>query len=149
MNITHEHSLLIAKLIEGYASESAPNPPDLRQLAAAERVLPLFVDMGGVIGINTKGDIVAFPFDVNAEGEVVAYPLHNEATPRVEADPRVRNIALFQGSKKYPELIALVPAQPDDAHVCPDCGGTGIEPNAAKLKLDNVVCYCGGLGWLP
>jgi hypothetical protein len=139
MNITHEHSLLIAKLIEEYVSESALNPPDLRQLAAAERVLPLVTDMGGVIAINVRGDIVIFPFDVNAE----------KVTPKVGQDLRIRNMALFQGSKKYPELIALVPSKPDDSHICPDCGGTGVEPNAAKLKLDNVICYCGGLGWLP
>lgn len=149
MNITHEHSLLIARLIEEYISGSALNPPDLQRLAAAERVLPLVTDMGGVIAINARGDVVTFPFDTNAEGDVVAYPLNKWATPRAELDPRIRNTALFQGSKKYPELIALVPSKPDGSHVCPDCGGTGIEPNAAKLKLDNIICYCGGLGWLP
>ena len=141
---------MIANLIQDYIADFASNPLDLRQLAVAEGVLPLFIDMGGVFVINTKGDIISFPFGLNADGDMVAYPLDNsDGLPRVETDPRVHNIVLFQGSKKYPELEDLVPAKPADARVCPHCMGTGISPYAAKLNTDALVCYCGGLGWLP
>jgi hypothetical protein len=56
---------------------------------------------------------------------------------------------LFQGSRKYPELAVLIPARPHDAPDCHFCKGTGREPMSEQLKLENIVCYCGGLGWLP
>ncbi len=149
MDISTEQSALISKLIADYITGPAPDPNNLRQLAAAESVLPLQVDMGGVVAINARGDIISFPFTLKASGEIVAFPLDEAEHPRLESDPRIRNVALFQGSKKYPELKDLVPTKPDDARVCPHCGGTGIDPYATKLKMDNIVCYCGGLGWIP
>ena len=125
----------IAGRIQTFVSESTPDPLNLRQLAAAAGVLPLIWDFGGVFTINTNGEIISFPFD-------------NTEQPRLESDPRVRNIALFGGSKKYPELKDLI-VKPGDARICPSCGGTGIDPHAAKLKSDAIVCYCGGLGWIP
>jgi hypothetical protein len=72
-------------------------------------------------------------------------PLHGR---RLEDDLRIRNIALFQGSKKYPDLEVLI-EKPHDAHVCEYCQGTGVSPFAEKLSTDAIVCYCGGLGWIP
>lgn len=85
--------------------------------------------------INTNGDVISFLWDDTLHGQI-------------EFDPRIRNIALFQGSKKYPELKCLI-ERPDDATVCPHCGGTGMDPYAEKLKTDAIICYCGGLGWIP
>jgi hypothetical protein len=134
--------LTIIKLMEDFIRESTPDPLNLRRLASEAQVLPLFIDMGGVFAINTKGDIISFPLD----GE----PLQvEEKLPKIEIDPRIRNIALYQGSKKYPELKNLIPLKPDNAQVCPHCGGSGIDPYAAKLNTDKIICYCGGLGWIP
>jgi hypothetical protein len=70
-----------------------------------------------------------------------------------EAEHRHRNAALYQGSLLYPELRPLVPLQPADAHTCPGCGGRGVSPEGAELQRltgrDALLCYCGGLGWLP
>lgn len=148
MSTSNDLSRLIRKLIRDYTTEPGVNPTDLRRLAAAKNVLPLFIDMGGVFAINSSGDIISFPFSLNESGDVVAFPFSEVDQPRVESDLRIRNIALFQGSKKYPELRELI-AKPDDARVCSTCGGSGIEPHAAKLNTDNIVCYCGGLGWIP
>lgn len=148
MSISSSLSKLIRKLIKDYIAKPALEPNDLRRLAAAKTVLPLFVDMGGVFAINSSGDIISFPFSLNASGNMVAFPLDETDQPRVESDPRIRNIALFQGSKKYPELRDLI-VKPDDARVCSGCGGSGIDPAAARLNVDNIVCYCGGLGWIP
>jgi hypothetical protein len=149
MNITADLSKRITKLIEDYITESSPDPNNLRQLAANEKVLPLICDWGGVFTINADGDIILFPFSVNANGDFTAFPFDNaEEPPRVESDQRIRNIALFGGSKKYPELQDLI-VKPDDARTCPHCGGTGIDPYAAKLNTNAIVCYCGGLGWIP
>lgn len=136
MNISNEQSALITKLIQNFISDSAPDPTNLRQLVAEKQVLPLFLDFGGMCAINARGDILSFLWDD---------PEH----PRVESDPRIQNLALFQGSKKYSGLEDLVPARPEDARVCWGCGGTGIDPYATKLNTDAIVCYCGGLGWIP
>ena len=135
MNISSDLSTRITKLIQDYITEPIPDPNNLRQLAAEKKVLPLTWDSGGVFTVNDKGDIISFLWDDWGE-------------PQVETDPRICNIALFQGSKKYPELKDLI-VKPDTARVCPGCGGTGIEPYAAKLNTNAIVCYCGGLGWIP
>jgi hypothetical protein len=136
MSISKELSTRITDLIQKSISEFTSDPLNIRQLVAEEKVLPLFWDMGGVFAINANGDILSFLWDDT---------LH----PQVEYDPRIRNIVLFQGSKKYPELKDLAPVKPDNAQVCPSCRGTGIEPTATKLNVDNIICYCGGLGWVP
>lgn len=135
MYVSSTISARINKLIQDFIAESTPDPNNLRQLAIKEKVLPLFLDMGGVFTINTNGDVISFLWD-------------DWGDPRVESDPRIRNIALFGGSKKYPELRNLI-SKPDDARVCPHCRGSGIDPYAAKLNADNITCYCGGLGWIP
>ena len=134
MTISPDLSELIAKLIEDYR-KGEPASPELRKLVAQEDVLPLFCDMGGVFTITIDGEIRSFLWDDTSHGEV-------------ESDLRIRNLVLFQGSKKYPGLEVLI-KKPDDARVCAHCGGTGIAPFAVNLKADNIVCYCGGLGWIP
>lgn len=70
---------------------------------------------------------------INSAGDILSIVWDDSEHPQVESDPRIRNVALFQGAKK-----------------CPRCGGgTGVDPYATKLHLDNIVCYCGGLGWIP
>lgn len=135
MIIPNDISMRITKLIEDYCA-SGSTPPELRLLAFQERVLPLFLDMGGVFGINVDGEIVSYPGDDTINGR------------RVESDLRIRNLVLFQGTKKYPELKKLI-VRPEHARVCPHCGGTGRESYAEKYNIDGIVCYCGGLGWIP
>lgn len=136
MSISRASSKLIARLLREFLAESTPDPLDLRRIAAEANALPLFTEMGGVYAINISGDIICFPLD-------------NLELPEEENDPRIRNIVLFQGSKKYPGIRDLIPEKPDDARTCPHCQGTGIEPFSAKHNIDGLVCYCGGLGWIP
>jgi hypothetical protein len=128
-------STRIAELIQDFVKGSEADSLNLRQLAAAKNVLPLVWDMGGVFTINPHEEVVSFAWDKWDD-------------PRVESDLRLRNNALFGGSKKYHELESLI-QKPEDARVCPHCGGTGLDPNAEKLNTDAIVCYCGGLGWIP
>jgi hypothetical protein len=135
MNISSQLSMQIAKLIENYPEKGESASVELRRLVAQERVLPLFRDIGGVLTINVDGEIRSFLWNDTWHGQV-------------EYDPRIRNLALFQGSKEYPELKILI-EKPSDAHVCSYCSGTGIPPMAEQLRTDAIVCYCGGLGWIP
>lgn len=124
------------RTLEEFINSSTPAPDDIRETATQLEVLPLMLDMGGCYALRSNGQVVSFLWDDLKE-------------VRVEDDLRIRNIALFQGSKKYPELKALIPPKPGNALECHVCGGTGVVPISAQLGLDNLVCYCGGLGWLP
>ena len=134
MIISPELATRIAELIQDYCT-SAEASPELRKLVVQEGVLPLFCDMGGVLTIGVEGEIRSFLWDDTLHG-------------KVEYDPRIRNLALFQGSKKYPDLEGLI-EKPDDACVCSYCQGTGVAPFSEQLNADTIVCYCGGLGWIP
>jgi hypothetical protein len=98
--------------------------------------LPLVLDMGGSYAIRASGDLVEFAWD----GPGDAMPL---------GDPRLINAALYQGSLKHPQLACLVPSRPVSARDCVPCDGTGRPSVATQPGLENVICYCGGVGWLP
>lgn len=127
---------IVNSLIQEFLLESSPDPLDLRLLAIRENVLPILVDMGGIVAINAEGDVVSFTFD-------------DLCQPKIENDPRIRNITFFQGSRKYPELKGFLPLKSPDDQVCPHCQGTGLAPSTISQRADNLVCYCGGLGWIP
>ncbi len=124
-----------AKLQE-FLDETTLDPTNVRVSARKLNVLPLMFDMGGCYSIRSNGEIISFPWD-------------DDQDLRLENDARIRNIALCQGSKKYPELSALIPPRSPEVKTCSYCNGTGIAPMSVELQLDNLVCYCGGLGWIP
>lgn len=105
----------------------------LEKAAKELNILPLFPSGDGWYGINLDGDIVSASSDE-------PYKLSKEC------DPVTINVTLFQGIKKYPELSALSPIRTENDLTCPFCNGTGEHPLA---KTINVLCYCGGVGWIP
>ncbi len=144
MNITPESSEKIKATLKEFVANPEPylikfdEPLDLRKIAAELNVLPMFLDMGGCYGIRPNGEIVSFSWDEPYKLEV-------------ENDPRIWNLVLFQGAKKYPELKELVPIRSPDSVECPHCKGTGIIHGLVEhgISPQNIVCYCGGIGWLP
>ena len=144
MSVTSAQSKKIEAALRAYIANPEPyligseNGFDLRGLAAELNALPMFLDFGGCYAIRVDGEIVSFMWDE-------PYSL------KPENDPRIRNLVLFQGARKYPELDELVPKRPPEAEDCSHCSGTGIEPMNGGLGFDEdmIVCYCGGLGWLP
>ena len=132
--MTDEISSLISSLIDRYIAEVFDDEPRVREVAVADRVLPLYSSMGGFYTVNSSGEVISYLWDDTLHG-------------KVEFDPDIRNSALFQGSKRYPELASLI-KKPPDARVCPYCNGSGIPLGTEALKTDSIICYCGGLGWL-
>jgi hypothetical protein len=125
----------IAARLRDYLADPANEGLNLRILAARFDALPLCVDWGNCWAIKPGGQVVVFSHD------------QDDPELRIEEDARLVNVALFQGSITYPELRELVPERPPEAEDCPFCTAKGIEPNALGEK--EIVCYCGGLGWVP
>ena len=109
---------------------------ELCDIAAHLNALPLALDSGGGYAIRPDGVIIGFLWDNKNEYEI-------------ENNRRIQNMVLFQGSKKYPELARLIPSRTGEDVDCPYCRGTGIVAEAVELRVDNIACYCGGLGWIP
>jgi len=120
-------------LIQDYC-ESEKEPIYLKALAEQNQVLPIYIDWTAFFGLRSNGDIVLVPTEDLEEA-------------RWEVDERWKRVAIFRGSKKYPELKPLVAEKPFGASDCPHCEGRG-RIDIPGLEADPIVCYCGGLGWL-
>ncbi len=121
----------IAEYIESGAYEWA------RRACVEAHALPLYLDWTGCLAIRPDGEVIYIDDESYEVREV--------------EDERVRNLALFQGSRRDPDLRCLVPPRPPDAADCPDCHGMGKLPfrgDHAHLA-EVVICSCGGLGWVP
>src|SRR5262249_49135917 len=64
---------------------------EVRQRASKYPALPLMFDMGGFFALRMDGNVICFAWD-------------EDAILRIEAELRLRYVAIFEGAKKYPEL---------------------------------------------
>ena len=111
-------------------------PPDAHTVAARHRVLPLVNDFMGCWALDMDGRLVFCAWE--ALESVV--PVSDQPVDAIGA-----NAVLALGSRRFPALAAIRPARPSDAIACATCDGSG---RLAEWP-ENVVCACGGLGWLP
>lgn len=132
--MTGSASAIIRGLIALHYGPAADDPHDLRPWVAKHAALPVTMDMGGGFALSVTGEVLSFLWDDLERSEVVE-------------DARLRRIALYLGSLKYSELAPFVPDRPSEAVPCPHCHGAGGVAGLPQ-ELDNIVCYCGGLGWL-
>ena len=141
MNLSVQLSQTIESTLQAYVDDTEPHlihvdpPLNMRELARDLNLLPVVLDMGGCYGLRSDGEVLWFtwdePFQLNYESDV-----------------RLQNLVLFQAGKKFPQLERLAPCRPIDAHECEYCHGTGIVDLPAEL-VTNMLCFCGGLGWVP
>lgn len=87
-------------------------------------------------------------YAITAEAELVDLVWDGQSGSRQLDDPRVVNL-LFQGSPKFPELRVLVPTPAETATTCGQLRREGKFALTKEPGLENMVYYCGGLGWLP
>lgn len=114
----------------------AEGPSDAPRLAREVGVLPAFYDWTAFGGVRLDGEVVWVDYDAP------------HAVARVE-DPVHRNTILHHVARAYPSLGDLDPVRPEGAADCPACGGTGVARVDGVPMPEGVVCFCGGLGWLP
>jgi len=107
----------------------------LSSWAAHQQALPALFDMGGFFALRTDGVVLSASWDA-------------PDTVRVEDDPRIRSMVFYFASQLHPSLSELKPKRGSTGVDCEHCGGTGRFRFNDEVVHD-VVCYCGGLGWLP
>ena len=133
VNVPRE--LLEAELAR-YLAQGQEQSPEAYAGASRHRVLPLLSDFVGCWAVTMSGQLVFFAWE---EPDRVA-PVSDKPVDAVGA-----NAALAFGSERFPALAGIRPRRPEDAVPCATCDGTG---HVAGVPT-NVVCACGGLGWLP
>jgi hypothetical protein len=104
-------------------------PSVAREAANATGGLPVQWDMGGVLVLT-------------ARGEVLHYDPETRTTTSI-TDRRWRTAALVKASRKHQELAALSPMRPRGAVTCTQCQGSGRMFDVADCGV------CMGTGWLP
>jgi hypothetical protein len=104
----------------------------VKGIARRHHALPLLLDMGGCVALRPNGELIQFLWD--APDQVA-----------IEADPKMRHVARAVGSRRYSAISGLAPTRTSTSEVCLTCKGTGV----VRPDLPNIVCICGGLGWVP
>jgi hypothetical protein len=105
------------------------------QVVKALGVLPVYQDVGGLLGLTPDGEILM----VNDEA--------NPPSVKAETDLLWLAIAVVNSARKCEELAYLLPTRPAGRKNCDRCQGGG------HVRIPNVNadfgCICGGLGWIP
>jgi len=139
VNWTDDHSRQIEALIElipdgqAYHDFDSWPQPNFRQL----NVLPVMFDIGGASVLCPDGT-----------WKCVLWNEPHAVTEMACFDDRIERGLRHKASQKYPSLQWMKPIPQSVSINCPECNGDGISP-AAKAGATNVVCWCGGLGWVP
>jgi hypothetical protein len=125
----------VTDLIESLPIEGVAMPDGLASIARQIGLLPVAWDMGGCFALAPTGEVVSWAWD-------------EEDRRSLELDALDRHRVLFQGAARYARLRPFLPARAADAQVCPGCKGSG-RPVGIPSSIENIVCTCGGAGWLP
>jgi hypothetical protein len=129
--VTAEEEEFIRARIEHFAVEAPENLHWQLPFVQRHNALPLYVGWTETAGIQPDGTLVRWSTE--------------EAWPGVQ-ELKVKtwvNVALVEGSKRYPVLQRLIPPRPDAARTCAACNGLGGFP-----QMPEIICECGGVGWI-
>jgi hypothetical protein len=133
--MTEDQKATVHRVLESFLSNGDHRLSDLQPLARKHRLLPIFPDWSGFIGLSEGGEM----FWVSTEDEVV----------RREADPHFVHLARIRGAALFVDLAFLRPDVAADWVVCATCEGTGKPMYRGQPMAENVSCQCGGVGRLP
>ena len=124
----------IREELAAFLADKNPVNGDVQALAARFQVLPVMIDWTAFSGLTKEGQFVWVEHD----------PPHTVTL----VDVRYRHLMLAQAGLRYGLLSRLIPERSAEAHDCKSCGGTGTPLVATEIGATNIVCQCGGLGWL-
>jgi hypothetical protein len=89
-------------------------------------------------------------FGLTPEREVVYIDHRSGGVVEPVEERHLCHVTLFTASRKFPELAHLAPERLPGDPTCPSCGGSGqFRGLDGRPPAENIVCFCGGLGWLP
>lgn len=125
----------ICGYIDEYLAAQDERTDWVRKAVREHKFLPVHLGWVAALGIRPDATVVRWEHE-DRPGEA----------PRVESSPYWQRFAVAEGARRYPALAVLVPARPDHARDCSGCGGAGELPRT-KDGVE-LVCQCGGLGWL-
>jgi hypothetical protein len=121
----------ITDRVRQFAVEAPAQVRWLAPFVAEFGALPVYLGWIETIGIRPDGEVIRW----STEGE---YP-----GARPVEDRTWLMTGLVEGSRRYAELLPLVPVRVPDADDC-QCRGHPL------FAAGRVICgTCGGLGWLP
>jgi len=123
----------LRRLTRGRRSRSRPK---WERQAQRRGCIPVWADYVGGFALTPAHEVV-FSEDYAVD-----------AVERV-TDPRLRVITFYEASRRYPALAHLRPLRRSEDRICPGCQGTGQVPDIAPELRNQVICWCGGLGWVP
>ena len=129
------HAVEVA--LEDYVTHPDEGAGELLRFARLHHVLPLWTDGVGCLALRPTGQLVFFAWDDPEKLEPVG--------AAGDHDRRIVHAARAAGSKRFPLISGLAPVRDASARACPSCGG----PGKLLSAPENVVCECGGLGWVP
>ena len=105
------------------------------QAARARGQLPVYSDWVGVFTIDRTGrSFFAEYSDLRDQIDVV--------------DPKDQHVVRWLASERHAELSHLTPIRRAEDRTCSGCSGSG-RPSYSPPGADNLICECGGAGWLP
>lgn len=120
----------IEKRISEYLATDDTRHEWVKPAVRRHSFLPLYLGWIAVLGLRPDGSFVRWDHEEDRE------------SVKTLADAYWQRMAICQGTKKYPELNALIPPRPALAKTCVACGGSGLVDGAPL-----VICQCGGIGW--
>jgi hypothetical protein len=121
----------LERRIDEFLANDNPALDWVKTTVRYHRFLPLYLGWTATLGIRPDGSLIRWNSEESPDAVI---PL---------TDSFLERMALCQGTRKYPELRALLPRRPSSARDCDLCGGTGEFPGAPRI-----VCHCAGIGWL-
>ena len=100
-------------------------------------LFPAYADWGGGAAVDRSGEV--WYSESPAEWTDV----------RRVAEPELRHVALVLTANRYTQLAHLLPIRAPGDPVCPTCQGHGVPRQLPPKLRHQILCQCGGLGWIP
>jgi hypothetical protein len=119
--------------------ERAEDDESVLSLARSSHALPFWRDFGGALFLRPDGEVLASDWE---------RPGYIELLADIRPNRDLLHAARGWATKELPSLDGLAPVRPPEAVPCLTCDGTGLIPKWTD-RTPNLVCACGGLGWLP